>query len=48
VGVDVDAKAIDYCTAHVLNKNPKLKELRHYERISPPYDDRGVRRRDMC
>lgn len=41
VGVDVDAKAIDYCTAHVLNKNPKLKELRHYDGYHLPYDDRA-------
>jgi ubiquinone/menaquinone biosynthesis C-methylase UbiE len=41
VGVDVDAKAIDYCTAHVLKKNPKLKELRHYDGYHLPYEDRA-------
>ena len=41
VGVDVDAKAIDYCATHVLNKNPKLKELRHYDGYHLPYEDQA-------
>jgi 2-polyprenyl-3-methyl-5-hydroxy-6-metoxy-1,4-benzoquinol methylase len=41
VGVDVDAKAIDYCTTQVLKKNPKLKELRHYDGYHLPYEDRA-------
>jgi SAM-dependent methyltransferase len=38
-GVDVDAKAIDYCETHLLNKNPKLKEVRHYDGYHLPYGD---------
>jgi SAM-dependent methyltransferase len=41
VGVDVDAKAIDYCTTHVLRKNPKLNELRHYDGYHLPYEDQA-------
>jgi SAM-dependent methyltransferase len=39
VGVDVDAKAIDYCKTHVWKKNPKLSELRHYDGYHLPYED---------
>jgi 2-polyprenyl-3-methyl-5-hydroxy-6-metoxy-1,4-benzoquinol methylase len=39
VGVDVDAKAIEYCRTHVLKKNPKLAELHHYDGYHLPYED---------
>ncbi|MBI2798436.1 methyltransferase domain-containing protein [Candidatus Saccharibacteria bacterium] len=37
--VDVDEKAVDYCTKHVLGKNPKVKELKKYDGYHLPYKD---------
>ena len=38
-GVDVDKKSIDYCRDNVFGKNPKLKELKHYDRYHLPFKD---------
>jgi 2-polyprenyl-3-methyl-5-hydroxy-6-metoxy-1,4-benzoquinol methylase len=38
-GVDVDAKAVEYCRAHFWGKNPKLKGLEHYDGYHLPYED---------
>lgn len=37
--VDVDKKSVDYCTEHVLGKNPKVKRLKHYDGYHLPYKD---------
>lgn len=37
--VDVDKKAVEYCTNNVLGKNPKVKELKHYDGYHLPYKD---------
>lgn len=37
--VDVDKKAVEYCTKNVLGKNPKVKELKHYDGYQLPYKD---------
>lgn len=37
--VDVDKKAVDYCTKNVLGKNPKVKELKLYDGYKLPYKD---------
>lgn len=36
-GVDVDAKAVDFVKKNVLGKNPKLKEVQHYDGYNLPY-----------
>jgi 2-polyprenyl-3-methyl-5-hydroxy-6-metoxy-1,4-benzoquinol methylase len=38
-GVDVDLKAIEYCELHVINKNPKVIALDHYQGYHLPYRD---------
>lgn len=37
--VDVDKKAVAYCTKNVLGKNPKIKELKAYDGYHLPYKD---------
>lgn len=37
--VDVDKKAVEYCTKNVLGKNPKVKELKLYDGYKLPYKD---------
>ncbi|MEI6581744.1 MAG: 50S ribosomal protein L11 methyltransferase, partial [bacterium] len=37
--VDVDKKAVKYCTEHNLDKNPKIKELKIYDGYKLPYKD---------
>lgn len=37
--VDVDKKAVAYCTKNVLGKNPKVKELKSYDGYHLPYKD---------
>ena len=39
-GVDVDKKAIDYCQDNIFGKNPKLKELKHYDGYHLPFKDK--------
>lgn len=38
-GVDIDAKAIAYCSDRLLGRNPKLRELRVYDGYRLPYPD---------
>ena len=38
-GVDVDKKSITYCQDNVFGKNPKLKELKHYDGYHLPFKD---------
>jgi SAM-dependent methyltransferase len=40
-GVDVDERAIEYCTKWVLGKNPKLRELHVYDGYHLPYEDKS-------
>jgi len=37
--VDVDKKAVEFCTKNVLGKNPKVKELKLYDGYTLPYKD---------
>lgn len=37
--VDVDKKAVEYCTKNVMSKNPKVKELKLYDGYKLPYKD---------
>jgi ubiquinone/menaquinone biosynthesis C-methylase UbiE len=38
-GVDIDVKAIAYCDTYVMNKNPKVVALDHYDGYHLPYRD---------
>lgn len=38
-GIDVDRKAVDYCRARVLGKNPKVGGVDHYDGEQLPYED---------
>lgn len=37
--VDVDKKAVESCSKTVLGKNPKVRELKHYDGYHLPYKD---------
>lgn len=39
-GVDVDKKAVAYCSDQLLGKNPKIKELKDYDGYHLPYEDK--------
>ncbi len=39
-GVDVDKKAVDYCTENILGKNPRLISLQAYDGYSLPFPDK--------
>jgi 2-polyprenyl-3-methyl-5-hydroxy-6-metoxy-1,4-benzoquinol methylase len=39
-GVDVDQKAVKYVSSQLQGKNPKLKEVKHYDGYHLPYADK--------